>query len=225
MKKVSGLAAVSAVILAGAFSGIVGANAVSSAVIYGCVSKTGTLSKVSTKSPTCPRGTTKLSWGTKGIAGLQGIQGLQGPQGATGPAGPQGPAGSGGGGGAASAPKVYVGTNSDAYTVQGANTGWMALTPMATLTNLPSGTYEVETSGYSAGQTNKGVCAIYLEPGMVNHGVMGFGTSGWFSSINGTSILSITGESQTITLGCSGDGESINVSIHSFLAKPITVDE
>jgi hypothetical protein len=221
MKKVSGLAAVSAVILAGAFSGIVGANAVSSAVIYGCVSKTGTLSKVSTKSPTCPRGTTKLSWGTKGIAGLQGIQGLQGPQGATGDRGPAGPAGADG---TAGAPKVYVGTNTDAYTVQGANTGWMALTPMATLTNLPSGTYEVVTSGYSAGQTNKGVCAIYLEPGMVNHGVMGFGTSGWFSSINGTSILSITGESQTITLGCSGDGESINVSINSFFAKPITVD-
>jgi hypothetical protein len=222
MKKVSGLAAVSAVILAGAFSGIVGANAVSSAVIYGCVSKTGTLSKVSTKSPTCPRGTTKLSWGTKGIAGLQGIQGLQGPQGATGDRGPAGPAGADG---AAGAPKVYVGTNTSAYNVQGANTSWMSLTPMATLTNLPSGTYEVVTSGSSAGQTNKGFCAIYLEPGMVNHGVMGFGASGWFSAINGTSILSISGESQTITLGCSGDGESINVSIHSFLAKPITVDE
>jgi hypothetical protein len=222
MKKVSGLAAVSAVILAGAFSGIVGANAVSSAVIYGCVSKTGTLSKVSTKSPTCPRGTTKLSWGTKGIAGLQGIQGLQGPQGATGDRGPAGPAGADG---TAGAPKVYVGTNTSAYNVQGANTSWMSLTPMATLTNLPSGTYEVVTSGSSAGQTNKGFCAIYLEPGMVNHGVMGFGASGWFSAINGTSILSISGESQTITLGCSGDGESINVSIHSFLAKPITVDE
>lgn len=221
MKKVNTLAALAAVVLVGAFSGIASASAVGSAVIYGCVSKTGTLSKVSTKSPTCPKGTTKLSWGSQGIAGLQGIQGLQGETGPAGPQGPQGPAGDGGG---SSAPQVYTGTNTAAYEVQGANTGWMALTPMATLTNLPAGDYEVVTSGYSAGSTNKGFCATYLEPGGVNHGVIGFGSSGWFTSVNGTSIWHVESESQTITLGCSGDGASIYVSITSFFAKPINLN-
>lgn len=223
MKKVSGLAAVSAVILAGAFSGIVGANAVSSSVIYGCVSKTGTLSKVSTKSPTCPRGTTKLSWGTKGIAGLQGIQGLQGPQGAPGPAGPQGPAGADGTGGA-SAPRVYLGTKTDAYVVQGANTGWLALTPMATITNLPPGDYEVITSGFTRGNPNKGFCSTYKQPGGISDQVIGFSSDGFFNAINGTSIWNVTSTSEVITLGCSGEGAEITVNIDHFYAKAINRD-
>ena len=218
MKKVNSLAALAAVVLVGAFSGIASASAVGSAVIYGCVSKTGTLSKVSTSSPSCPKGTSKLSWGSQGIAGLQGIQGLRGETGPVGPQGPQGPAGDGGG---SSAPQVYTGTNTAASQVQGTNNGWLDLTPMATLSNLPAGDYEVVTSGFSAGSTNKGYCATYLEPGVVDHGVIGFGANGWFTSISGTSIWHIDSESQTITLGCSGDGDTITVNINAFLAKPI----
>jgi hypothetical protein len=83
---------------------------------YACL-KSGALSLVGTKAPTCPKGATKISWnsvgpkgaagpagkdgaaglqgpagpnglnGLNGLQGLQGIPGIQGPQGLTGPIG------------------------------------------------------------------------------------------------------------------------------------------
>jgi len=115
MRKVNALSAVVAVLITAALSGLVASNAAST-TIYECVSKTSSLTKVSTKPHACPKGTVKLSWGTsgtKGATGSQGAQGLagaqgyvgeagpagaQGPAGAEGPAGAQGPAGSDGGG-------------------------------------------------------------------------------------------------------------------------------
>lgn len=62
--------------------------------IYACLSASaGTLTKVSTKAPKCPKGTTLITWnqvGPQGKQGLQGIQGMQGPAGATGAAGQTG---------------------------------------------------------------------------------------------------------------------------------------
>ena len=61
--------------------------------LFACLSSGGTLSKVSTKSPKCPKGTSSISWnkvGPQGKQGLQGIQGQPGVQGLTGQKGDQG---------------------------------------------------------------------------------------------------------------------------------------
>ena len=73
--------------------------------IYSCLSPNGTLTKVSTKTLKCPKGTSSLSWnqsgiqgmtgprGPEGVQGLDGLNGPQGQQGLTGATGPQGTAG------------------------------------------------------------------------------------------------------------------------------------
>jgi len=65
--------------------------------IFACLSSTaGTLTKVSTKAPTCSKGATLISWnqvGAQGKQGLQGMQGQQGIPGVTGATGAQGPKG------------------------------------------------------------------------------------------------------------------------------------
>lgn len=74
--------------------------------IFACLSgNSGTLTKVSTKAPKCPRGTSLISWnrvglqgergpagaaGQAGLNGLNGLTGQQGPQGLMGPMGLQG---------------------------------------------------------------------------------------------------------------------------------------
>jgi hypothetical protein len=228
VKKISPIVAVAAIVIAGSISGIAGATAASNSTVYGCVSKSGSLSKVSLKSTKCPKGTVKLSWGTRGISGLQGIQGIQGDTGPTGAkgdqgeTGAQGPAGADGGSGPT---KIYLGSVPNGYTqVQGSDTGWSALTPLGTLTNLPPGDYEVTTSGFAAGGYNKGFCATYTTVGSINHGIIGFSSSGWFVGINGTTIWHIDSPTQTITLGCSGEGNPADVDINAFYAKAINVN-
>jgi hypothetical protein len=49
--------------------------------IFACLSSSGTLTKVSTKAPKCPKGTTSMSWNQTGPTGPKGDQGLRGPQG------------------------------------------------------------------------------------------------------------------------------------------------
>ena len=86
-------------------------NAAGTSITYYACLKSGALSLVSTKAPTCPKGSTKISWnsageqgpvgaqgpagpaGQNGLNGLQGVPGLQGLRGDTGPQGPQGPQG------------------------------------------------------------------------------------------------------------------------------------
>ena len=61
--------------------------------LFSCLSTSGNLSKVSTKSPKCPKGTTLISWnkvGTQGSRGIQGVAGPTGPKGAQGEQGAQG---------------------------------------------------------------------------------------------------------------------------------------
>jgi len=90
--------------------------------IFACLAASaGSLTKVSTKAPKCPRGTTLISWnqvgpqgqqgpagapglpGQAGLNGLNGLTGQQGPQGLVGPMGLQGPTG-------AQGPKGETGT-------------------------------------------------------------------------------------------------------------------
>ncbi len=64
-----------------------GATATST-TYYACLTRSGLLIDVGTAAPTCPGGSTLISWGSVGP---------QGPAGATGPQGPAGPPGSAGG--------------------------------------------------------------------------------------------------------------------------------
>ena len=64
-----------------------GATATST-TYYACLARSGLLIDVGTTAPTCPGGSTLISWGSVGP---------QGPAGATGPQGPAGPPGSAGG--------------------------------------------------------------------------------------------------------------------------------
>lgn len=59
--------------------------------IFACLSASaGTLTKVSSKAPKCPKGTSLITWNQVGPQGPQGIQGIQGPAGAPGAAGQSG---------------------------------------------------------------------------------------------------------------------------------------
>ena len=81
-----------AIAVTATLSGYVSSNAASTK-IFGCVSSSGVLSKVSTNAPKCPKGTSLLSWGTAGAAGSRGPQGLQGEVGSQGLQGLQGEVG------------------------------------------------------------------------------------------------------------------------------------
>ena len=71
-------------------AGVVSSNAASTTpTIFACV-KSGSLSSVGTKKPTCAKGSTLLSWAVSGQQGLKGTNGLPG---ATGPQGPKGDTG------------------------------------------------------------------------------------------------------------------------------------
>jgi hypothetical protein len=76
------------------------AQAGPSTKFYGCSkTSTGEISKVSTKSQSCAKGSTQVSWSVSGVQGLAGPQGpagpagIAGPVGAVGATGPVGPAG------------------------------------------------------------------------------------------------------------------------------------
>jgi len=58
--------------------------------LFACLSSAGTLSKVSSKAPKCPKGTSLISWNKVGPQGKQGVQGKQGLQGLAGEKGDQG---------------------------------------------------------------------------------------------------------------------------------------
>ena len=73
-----------------------GATATST-TYYACLARSGLLIDVGTTAPTCPGGSTLISWGSVGPQGPAGATGPQGPAGATGPQGPAGPPGSAGG--------------------------------------------------------------------------------------------------------------------------------
>jgi hypothetical protein len=121
MFKVNGLAAIVAVTLAASVTGIATAATVSQPQIYGCLSKDGSLSKVSNKAHTCPKGTSALSWNSKGVPGEKGAGGAAG---AAGPAGPAGP--------------------SDLYFAHGSTSDITLMSNIATVT-VPAGDYWIES--------------------------------------------------------------------------------
>jgi hypothetical protein len=61
--------------------------------INGCYSSTGDLKLLTPGKPTCPKGSTPISWNVTGPPGAQGPQGPKGDQGAQGAQGAQGPKG------------------------------------------------------------------------------------------------------------------------------------
>ena len=229
MRKVNALSAVVAVLITAGLSGVVASNAASTPTIYACVSKTSSLTKVSTKPHACPKGTLKLSWGTTGAKGATGNQGAQGPygpegaagaQGPAGPAGPagaQGPAGSDGGG-----VTVYTGFDSG----QSKNLIDWSASPsddyrIVTTTNVvPEGNYFV-TANTTFRRTSQAVADVY--ECWVSLDILGsYYTAGQFAmnpggaspsgniaaSVSGTVVVPAGGSK--ISLSCSGDTSTTN---------------
>lgn len=210
MRKVNALSAVVAVLITAGLSGVVASNAASTPTIYACVSKTSSLTKVSTKPHACPKGTLKLSWGitgTKGATGTRGAQGAQGPygpEGAAGPAGAQGPAGSDGGG-----VTIYTGQqfqNTIVKPYSGTSTDY---TIIATNSVLPEGTYFVTatTSFRNTPAPEVAECFVYLDAAgrtPWNNGASIFSDIGTQvnMAISGTFDVPATGA--RISLGCHG---------------------
>jgi hypothetical protein len=71
---------------------VVAAASTSPTTYYACLSK-GTLTKVGTHVPSCPRGSKTISWNSVGPRGATGPKGTSGSKGSTGPTGSKGPTG------------------------------------------------------------------------------------------------------------------------------------
>jgi hypothetical protein len=87
------VAAAGALLLIGGISIAATAASNSSTTYYACL-KDGNLSKVGTKAPKCLKGSTRISWNSKGPEGAAGPAGAAGAIGATGAAGAAGATGS-----------------------------------------------------------------------------------------------------------------------------------
>lgn len=89
---------VSAAIAGAIVSALVGGLALQSvsaagtSIYFACL-KSGTLSKVGTTRPVCPKGSRNVSWNQVGVQGPAGVQGAEGAVGPRGPEGLQGPVG------------------------------------------------------------------------------------------------------------------------------------
>jgi hypothetical protein len=226
MRKVNPIAAVSAIVLVGALSGFAGANAASAPSIYGCVSKAGALSKVSLKSHACPKGTSKISWGSKGLTGLRGLQGLQGlkgdqgDQGIQGEQGEQGPAGTDGGG-----VTVYNGFDygQTDYIVDwsaGAEGDYRIVT---TTNSVPEGNYLVTAnSTFRYGNTGAAIysCWVsldvngsYINSGQFSQdpgGPAPMASSTRAIAVSMTGVVVVPAGGSNISLSCSGDPSFMN---------------
>jgi len=88
------------------------ASGSSSKTFYACLHD-GSLSKVSTSSHSCPKGSSKESWNAVGSQGTQGVQGIPGLKGVTGSRGPDGASGAPG----AAGPGAQYFTSSGTYMV------------------------------------------------------------------------------------------------------------
>lgn len=106
------VAAAGALLLIGGMS--IAATAASNTTTYFACLKDGNLTKVSTKAPKCLKGSTRISWNSKGADGAAGPAGAIGQIGVTGLAGANGSNGSVGATGAAGANGL-----SEAFQVQG----------------------------------------------------------------------------------------------------------
>ena len=203
MKKINALTAIVAVVVTAALSGVVASSA-SSSTVYGCVSKAGTLSKVSTKAHSCPKGTSKLTWGTTGAAGAAGTpgqagsQGIQGDQGAQGVQGEVGPAGPGFEG-----PTAYSSYGSNSVTLTAAGATIVTLPPM------PRGIYFLTATSTFRGGTGADSCWIHFEMPTFSNNILGADVAGQ-KSVALSGIFDPWEDGSIVSLRCSGDETSMN---------------
>jgi hypothetical protein len=203
----------------------------SSGVIHGCYLKSGGSLRVIDSASKCSSNETSLNWNQQGPAGPQGPQGPTGPTGPAGPAGSQGPAGPQGPkgdtgpqgpAGTSGTSHVYYATNSFDVTADvGGNTKQLVVG----LSDLPAGTYLVEStlhSSFAAGETTgaDGVC--YL-------GKNGFGVSaatgdaagdgtagngdgfGFLGALTLSAVVTVNG-TDTLADYCDNEGTPIEVN-------------
>lgn len=211
MKKVNALSAVVAVLITAGLSGVVASNA-ATPMIYGCVSSAGTLSKVAKKLQTCPKGTSKISWGIagiKGATGAAGAAGAAGPVGAAGPAGIQGEAGPQGQVGPAG-PGINGAT---AYSAYGSNA--VMLDPLGativTLPALPRGNYFLTATSSFRGGTGVTNCWFHLEMGAFSNNVL-FADAAGQQSVAVSGIWDPWEDGSVVSLQCAGDSAAMNYS-------------
>ncbi|MCX8528446.1 MAG: collagen-like protein [Rhodoluna sp.] len=239
MRKVNALAAVAVIIAASAISGVVASNAAST-TIYGCLSKAGALTKVSTKAHTCPKATTKIKWGVTGATGAVGYQGAIGAQGPEGPAGAdgaQGPAGADGAQGPAGAdgaqgPAGADGSGLVVYTAE----DWGQVNTLLPWTNnnaayelattnstLPEGDYMVvATSGFRYG-TGAVDCWVNMDSyghwgTMITVDVMGEHST----SLSG--VVHVPAGGSTLSFSCYGDPATTNFDTRLTAVKVASVN-
>lgn len=169
----------------GIATGVASASIPSGGVITGCYkNSTGVLSLLDTsRSSSCPAGSTKIKWNQSGVRGAPGLPGARGPagspgaKGATGPTGPTGATGPAGPQGASGSvgPVGPAGTARDAGAVEPNGTrgvvlypsglrGWLAVAP---LSNFSTGTYCLTPDATStAANTTVLVSTIVTLPGV-----------------------------------------------------------
>ena len=240
MRKVNVLSAIVAVLITAAVSGVVASNAATT-TIYACVSKTSSLTKVSTKPHACPKGTLKLSWGgsgTKGETGAKGEQGAAGPQGyvgeqgQAGPAGAQGPAGEQGPAGA-QGPAGQNGLDGSGLTIYSANDGgqdnnilgWSGTTAayeLATTPTVPVGTYYVSaTSGLRYGS---GADYCWINMDSFGHWGVAAGVDVMGEHSTAVSAVVYVGTPGTLSFSCYGDPNTTNFATQLTAVKVSSVN-
>jgi hypothetical protein len=233
MRKVNALSAVFAVLITAGLSGVVASNAASTPTIYACVSKTSSLTKVSTKPHACPKGTLKLSWGTTGPKGATGSQGAQGPAGEQGYAGEQGPAGAEGPAGAqgpegpagAQGPAGQDGSGLTIYTAYDGGQdnnilGWSGTDSayeIATTPTVPVGTYFVSATSSFRNGTGANYCWINLDS--IGHWGVAAGVDVMGDNSTAVSAVVYVGTPSTLSFSCYGDTATTNFTTQLTAVK------
>lgn len=215
MRKVSLVASVVAVITASAISGIVGSNAASSTV-YACVSKAGVLSKVAKKSQSCPKGTSKISWGTTGVKGATGAAGVAGAAGPAGPAGAAGAEGPAGEPGAAGAPGAAGQDGSGLVVFDGYGASAAALLPWGNASTnynlattgsvVPAGKYLVNGSSTFRDGTKR-PAACWINFNSVSNTSFSLGSDPSPNGVVISGVVTVPAGGTTLSLACSGDAD------------------
>jgi hypothetical protein len=189
----------------------------------------GNLTKVGTKAPKCAKGTTRISWATKGVAGSKGASGPQGLQGVPGPEGPQGPQGETG----AQGPAGADGSGLAAYTAEDwgqdnnivAYSGTDGNYQLATTNSvLPEGNYFVVATSSFRNGTGANTCWINVDVngpwdgGAVIADVMGAKTTAL------STMVVVPAGGSTLSFSCYGDPATTNFETRLTALKVSTIN-
>jgi hypothetical protein len=193
----------------------------SGGTIHGCYTKSGgSLRVVDATVTNCKSTETSLDWNVKGQQGPQGAQGPQGPagpQGGPGPQGQQGPAGPQGATGASGLSHAY--TASTTFVPVALDP---AYSTVATIANVPAGTYLVWAQTWIYDSSNGGgKCRIAV------NGSADLGTATPYDISQATANLTfvtpetLTGGGSTVAVECSSLDSGSQASVHLAL---VTID-